>query len=135
MCDQYTSYHSLTIINQSQAFSAHQGWTEGALQTAEECAAIVLASKNKSEAELSEAVSPYSRPLAVDGADKMSYMGLVVDVSQWANRHPGGAGPIKGFGGKDVTEMFENLHGGWPAALATLFGLQSGVVVESKKKD
>jgi hypothetical protein len=121
-----------SLNNEFQAFSAHQGWTEGALQTAEECAAIVLAN-NKSEAALSEAVSPFSRPLAVDGSDKMSYMGLVVDVSQWAPRHPGGAGPIKGYGGKDVTEMFENLHGGWPAALATLFGLQSGVLAAGKK--
>lgn len=112
-----------------EAFSAHQGWTEGALQTAEHCVKILLAGDEGDDA-LASAVSSHSQPMALDteGKTQMLYNGLVIDVSQFASRHPGGAGPIKGFSGKDATEIFENLHGGWPAPLATLFGLQAGVV-------
>ena len=44
-----------------------------------------------------------------------------------SDRHPGGMGPIKGHGGEDISNLFDNFHGGWPAPLATIFGLQAGV--------
>ncbi len=37
-------------------------------------------------------------------------------------------GLIEGHAGEDISELFDNFHGGWPAPLATLFGLQSGVL-------
>jgi hypothetical protein len=36
-------------------------------------------------------------------------------------------GMIKGHGGESITHLFDNFHAGWPAPLATLFGLQAGV--------
>jgi cytochrome b involved in lipid metabolism len=56
----------------------------------------------------------------------MVFNGHVVDGSEWADRHPGGAGPINHYMGTDVTESFQAFHQGNPAPLATLFGLQAG---------
>lgn len=78
---------------------------------------------------VSAIASPFSRPKAVDKTS-MAYNGLVVDVSQWGARHPGGMGPIKGHMGEDITDLFDNFHGGWPAPLATIFGLQCGTVAK-----
>ena len=36
--------------------------------------------------------------------------------------------------GKDVSNYFDSFHGGWPAALATVFGLQAGTVPAEKKE-
>lgn len=107
-----------------EAFSAHQGWTEGALQTAEDCAEIILNGMD------SDSSSPHSKLVTADLNDKshklMQYHGVVMDVSDWPACHPGGAGPIRGMTGKDVTDVVENFHGGWPPVLATIFGLQTG---------
>ena len=75
-----------------------------------------------------EVASPFSRPKATKATSEMSYFGLLLDVSQWPLRHPGGQGMIKGHMGEDISMLFENFHGGWPAPLATLFGLQCGTV-------
>jgi cytochrome b involved in lipid metabolism len=52
--------------------------------------------------------------------------GIVFDVSDWYIRHPGGVGMIKRHAEEDVTNSFDNFHGGWSDPLATLFGLQIG---------
>ena len=38
--------------------------------------------------------------------------GNVYNLTSWINRHPGGAGPIKGLCGTDGTSAFQNQHGG-----------------------
>eukprot|EP00038_Savillea_parva_P006238 m.162470 g.162470 ORF g.162470 m.162470 type:complete len:518 (+) comp12195_c0_seq1:62-1615(+) len=100
-----------------EAYSAHQGWTEGALQTAEECVKMILEGKS---------TSAFAQPIEA-GKQTMTYNGLVMDTSEWAARHPGGPGMIKGHNGEDISHLFDNFHFGWPAPLATLFGLQAGV--------
>lgn len=124
-----------------EAFSPFQGWTEGALWTAEKVAGIISAASksNGSYRYQVGSLGPHSSILPLDdnGADEgkltvdgtaklMVYRGLVIDVSDWVQRHPGGAGMIKGHTGEDVSELFDNFHPGWPASLATLFGLQVG---------
>mmetsp|Transcript_7591 Transcript_7591/g.22374 ORF Transcript_7591/g.22374 Transcript_7591/m.22374 type:complete len:677 (+) Transcript_7591:106-2136(+) len=104
-----------------EAFSAHQGWTEGALQTAEDCVRMIQEGRPG---------SGFSQPIEA-GPATMTYYGLVMDTSEWAKRHPGGVGPIKFHNGEDVSELFDNFHAGWPAPLATLFGLQAGSLASS----
>lgn len=55
-----------------EAFSAHQGWTEGALQTAEDCVKMILAGKT---------LSKHAQPIAA-GPATMTYNGLVMDTSE-----------------------------------------------------
>jgi len=121
-----------------EAFSPFQGWTEGALWTADKAASILLSARKSpgvydySKANLSK--HSVKMTLGKDKDDKldgptpkvMVYKGLVMDVNDWYQRHPGGAGPINGHAGEDVSKIFDNFHPGWPAPLATLFGLQIG---------
>ena len=128
-----------------EAFSPFQGWTEGALWTAEKAASIIAKSRDGDSAtfafdKVESELSKYARKMTVkkDGENKlqappdastpkiMLYKGLVLDVNDWYQRHPGGAGPINGHAGEDLSYLFDNFHGGWPAPLATLFGLQIG---------
>lgn len=121
-----------------EAFSPHQGWTEGALWTAEKAAAIIAQSrtsagefkysaenlsKNSVKVELKE---DEENRLKGPTPKVMVYKGLVMDVEDWFARHPGGAGPINGHAGEDISQIFDNFHPGWTAPLATLFGLQIG---------
>lgn len=121
-----------------EAFSPHQGWTEGALWTAEKAAAIIAQSRT-SDGNYKYSPDIISKnsvkmDLGEDDEDKlkgptprvMVYKGLVMDVEDWYARHPGGAGPIKGHSGEDISQIFDNFHPGWTAPLATLFGLQIG---------
>ena len=129
-----------------EAFSPFQGWTEGALWTANKAAAIIAKSRDTKgayqfnpNAGVSKHVLPVtmssnndSGKLSVASTPKiMIYKGLVMDVNDWYERHPGGVGPINGHAGEDVSNIFDNFHGGWPAPLATLFGLQIGSQSES----
>jgi hypothetical protein len=123
-----------------EAFSPFQGWTEGALWTAEKCAGIIAKSRkapNQFEYPGDVVLSEHAKKMAVakDGDGKLTtestpnlmlYKGLVVDVDDWVKRHPGGEGMIKGHKGEDLSDLFDNFHLGWPASLATLFGLQVG---------
>ena len=60
----------------------------------------------------------------------MVYRGLMLDVSAWSERHPGGFGMINGHGGEAIDHLFDMFHAGCPAPLATLFGLQCGIAQE-----
>ena len=123
-----------------EAFSPYQGWTEGALWTAEKAASIIAKARKAPGVYDCAAgdLSKYAAKMILDTnkGDKklrgpttpkvMVYKGLVLDVEDWYQRHPGGAGPITGHAGEDITHIFDNFHPGWPAPLATLFGLQIG---------
>ena len=110
-----------------EAFSSQQGWTEGALLTA---AAVVEHILHRPETSASRYAQPMDAAPKEKGGKTMVYRGLVLDVSEWAKRHPGGFGPIHGHGGETIDHLFDSFHAGCPAPLATLFGLQCGVVKE-----
>jgi hypothetical protein len=110
-----------------EAFSSKQAWTEGALLTS---MLAVEHIKNNPLTSASKYAQPIKKKRRKKGGNQMVYNGIVVDVSQWYKRHPGGFGPISGHGNEDISELFDNYHAGWTAPLATLFGLQSGVVEE-----
>lgn len=121
-----------------EAFSPEQGWTEGALWTAGRVADMIARAKKEGASTCS--ISPNSKMIEIKSTDPssaklvattgednfMTYRGMVLDVSNWHIRHPGGEGMIKGHLNEDLSELFDNFHGGWPAPLATLFGLQIG---------
>lgn len=123
-----------------EAFSPHQGWTEGALWTAEKAAAIIIGAR-KGPGEYSCSYTSFGAHssmlnLGDDGkggfniptCEKiMLYKGMVINAEDWFARHPGGPGMILGHVGEDLSHLFDNFHSGWPAPLATLFGLQIGV--------
>ena len=123
-----------------EAFSPHQGWTEGALWTGDKVSEMILAQRDSSQTgPESEYTKAYTLEMDETGTKKnvfkggkemkiMVYKGLVCDVSDWHQRHPGGAGPILGHTGENFGELFDMFHGGWPAPLATLFGLQVGTL-------
>jgi monoamine oxidase len=114
-----------------EAFSSQQGWTEGALLTSMAAVDHILTSPTASK-------SPHVQHVALGeqkkGGTKMAYRGSVVDVSEWANRHPGGVGMIAYHGNEVIDDLFDGFHAGWPAPLATLFGLQCGVLPPVPKK-
>ena len=127
-----------------EAFSPHQGWTEGALWTADKASSIILAQRSGGTSAASALMGKHAQGIKLEidesaakrntfkgGKEKkiMAYKGIVIDVSDWSQRHPGGVGPILGHTGEDFGDLFDNFHGGWPAPLATLFGLQVGHVV------
>lgn len=124
-----------------EAFSPEQGWTEGALWTGGRVAEMITRAKKAPGSCSTCSVSPNSKAIAItqpdpnspklvanDGKTKnfMVYRGIVFDISEWHIRHPGGVGMIKGHTDEDLSELFDNFHGGWPAPLASLFGLQIG---------
>jgi monoamine oxidase len=123
-----------------EAFSPQQGWTEGALWTADKVVNIIAKARQSANKYSFDNTmfGKHSGKISLkkdeDGKLQgentpeaiMTYKGMVMDVSEWHERHPGGAGMIKGHTQEDVSELFDNFHGGWPAPLSTLFGLQIG---------
>jgi Cytochrome b5-like Heme/Steroid binding domain len=121
-----------------EAFSPFQGWTEGAVWTADKAVDIIVKARQSNgvydnTTTHNDSMSQFSakKKLETDDTGKilgdvMVYRGLVVDVSDWVERHPGGRGMILGHKGEDLSELFDNFHPGWPNALATIFGLQIG---------
>lgn len=124
-----------------EAFSPEQGWTEGALWTGGRVASMIAKAKEaggSSCSSMSKHTARYDVQKAEgikltaacngDAIDNfMLYRGIVFDTSSWDIRHPGGVGMIRGHKNEDLSELFDNFHGGWPAPLASLFGLQIGV--------
>ena len=121
-----------------EAFSPEQGWTEGALWTGGRVADLIA--KAKKDKACACSMSSNSKLMTIEKPDAdsaklvsktgednfMVYRGIVVDVSSWDLRHPGGVGMIRGHKNEDLSELFDNFHGGWPAPLSSLFGMQIG---------
>jgi monoamine oxidase len=123
-----------------EAFSPEHGWTEGALWSGDKVVNI-MAKARQSDGKYIFDNSMFGKhsgkmKLKKDEDGKlqgentpeaiMTYKGMVMDVSEWHKRHPGGAGMIKGHTQEDISELFDNFHNGWPAPLSTLFGMQIG---------
>ena len=121
-----------------EAFSPEQGWTEGALWTGGRVADLIARAKKDGAGACS--MSSNSKLMTIEKTAEdsaklvcksgegnfMVYRGIVVDVSSWDVRHPGGVGMIRGHKNEDLSELFDNFHGGWPAPLSSLFGMQIG---------
>lgn len=58
----------------------------------------------------------------------ISIHGKVYDVSDWAQRHPGGAPPLLSLAGQDATDAFLAYHP--PSALHLLPALSTGILLE-----
>jgi len=94
-----------------EAFSSHQAWMEGALETAE------LALKAFD-------APPSKREKRKKGEAVMD--GRILDVSKWKEVHPGGEGAIRNHeGDDDIAALFEHINHS-DLAWATAFGLQVG---------
>lgn len=78
-----------------EAFSSHQAWMEGALETAE----LALAS-------FDGRISPRC---AVPTDEWVRVEGHFVDVREWMGRHPGGVGPLQNHLGEDVTDLMSHV--------------------------
>ena len=76
-----------------EAFSSHQAWMEGALETAELAHAAYR--------------SGGAPPAARDG--DVHVEGAALDAARWAAVHPGGAGALAAHAGEDVTELMRHV--------------------------
>lgn len=82
-----------------EAFSSHQGWMEGALETAE--LAVNIFTKSTS----------YVFPRRGLGSDEVIIEGRILDVSKWANVHPGGIEAIRTQESRNASDLFyHNRH-------------------------
>ena len=96
--------HLPNVYLAGEAFSSHQAWMEGALQTAD------LALTHK----------PSPPP---DGTPQVFVEGLPIDVSRWMTRHPGGMFAIQNHRNEDVTAIMRQiLHS--PYAWAVVHSLK-----------
>lgn len=87
------------VLVAGEAFSLHQGWTEGCLQTANIVVDHIVQVKTP-------------RFLIPRGLKaRMTYRGMVFRVPQaWAKKHPGGEQAVSKYYGKDVTMLWEATH-------------------------
>lgn len=77
-----------------EAFSSHQAWMEGALETVD--LIFEEQEENPSSLPLPEAV--------------VHVEGLPIDVTQWMDRHPGGREALKNHLHEDVTMLMKQIH-------------------------
>ena len=75
-----------------EAFSSHQAWMEGALETAD----LAL-----------EAYFFPPPPLPSKTATRVE--GREIDVTQWRNVHPGGKSAIQSYEGEDMTRLISHI--------------------------
>ena len=80
-----------------EAFSSHQAWIEGALETAARAVAAFVRPPPQERA----------RGAASDAA--LIVNGRVLDVAAWARVHPGGAAPLRAHLHEDVTPLLRHL--------------------------
>ena len=91
-----------------EAFSSHQAWMEGALETAE--LAFDAFQEDRSRSYVTASPST---------ADVMTLQGHVLDVKRWSGVHPGSANAILGHLGEDVEALFRHMgHSSYAWAVA-----------------
>ena len=88
------------LVWAGEAFSTHQGWTEGALSTAE-----LALSELCSPTPLLQRLPDRSPP-----AEHVVFQGIAVDVSAWKAVHPGSEAAIRNHMGEDVTQLFGQIE-------------------------
>lgn len=92
-----------------EAFSSHQAWMEGALETAEMSIDAFFSPPPK---------PPPKSATVVEGRE--------VDVSKWKKVHPGGSGAISNYEGEDLTSLVSHI-GHSPHAWAVVHSLKKHV--------
>lgn len=81
-----------------EAFSSHQGWIEGALETAQ------------------RVLRTMRRPVRPGGHVRdvrfpwLIYDSRLLNVGQWMHKHPGSKQAIEHYLGRDVTQLFDRIH-------------------------
>ena len=99
-----------------ECFSSYQGWSEGALETAQ------MALKMRKD------YLPIYTKIDIPVKEYMIFDGKIVDVQRWKNVHPGSKGAIVGHLGEDISELFRYIRHS-ELSWATLFSLQVGSLV------
>lgn len=113
-CVMPNAKHLPNVFWCGEAFSSHQGWIEGALETAE-LAVRVFTKK-----------TPYVYPRRALQPDEFVIEGRVIDAYAWANLHPGGAEAIRSVSGSNATDLFYHMRHG-PGAWSVIHALQVAV--------
>ena len=98
-----------------ECFSSYQGWSEGALETAE------MALEMRSD------YLPLYKKIDIPVKEYMIFDGKIVDVKRWKNVHPGSKGAIVGHLGEDISELFRYIRHS-ELSWAALFSLQIGTL-------
>ena len=98
-----------------EAFSGHQGWVEGALETTEIACDALISTK---------AWAPSQKKNVADGV-QLVLEDRVIDATTWAPVHPGTPSAIHKYAGQDITELFSHINHS-DNAWAHAFHLQVG---------
>lgn len=98
--------------NLSKSF---QGWAEGSLEVADFVLQTIQSNKSK----------PFRYFNAIP-KHCISIDGRILDVKEWMTMHPGGAMVIKKYLGKDVSDLFRNVHSTKSGAFNLILPLQIG---------
>ena len=112
-----TKLPNLYWINENISES-YQGWAEGSLEVAE----FVLKSMKETYSGFKLYKSIPKKMIVIDGR--------VLDVEKWSKVHPGGLAIIRKHFGKDVTDLFYNIHSTKSGALNLVLPLQVGFVLQ-----
>lgn len=100
----------------NEAYSSHQGWVEGALESAAYCLHAMRSNKPH------RVRSPNNHEMVLNGR--------LIDVQKWANIHPGSKAAIVHHLREDVTQLMDHIeHPEYVYGIA--FHLQSGYAEES----
>ena len=83
-----------------EAFSSHQAWMEGSLETAELAVRACVLDRRRGKS----AVSGKLRDRSVVFVE-----GRTIPVKEWQSVHPGGAAPLQNHLGEDVTELMRQM--------------------------
>ena len=90
--------HLPNIFWCGEAFSKHQGWMEGALETAQ--MAVDLFTRR----------TAYVFPRRRCHKNEMVVEGRILDIAAWTEVHPGGEGVIKKYMGENATDLFYHIR-------------------------
>ena len=94
-----------------EAFSKHQAWVEGSLETSNDVLSLI---KEKKTTKMKKIIKHKRKGKKLTLKNKKSgywviYQGIKYDISQFINHHPGGRDAILFGNKKDITEIFDNV--------------------------
>lgn len=91
-----------------EAFSSFQAWMEGALETAE--LALDAYRADVQQLDRAHVGGSSSSGRVGDDAVVVYVEGHRIDVTRWANVHPGGEMALRAHAGEDVTRLMKHVH-------------------------
>lgn len=95
-CVETNACHLPRVYNVGEAFSSHQAWMEGALETAELAVDLFTGAR-------------HALPFRARGAHELSIEGRIVDPTRFLEAHPGGADAIRNHLGDAVDDLFAHV--------------------------